>query len=378
MEGQELGSSENLSTAVESVSTTAPQLTGLDKLKADKAFVEKNDAVPPKTTSTAPNSVAKEPVDAPKTVSVGDPAVPVVPFKADFKYKAGGKELEIPEKFRSLMTDKDSEEEVKKLFGQAATLDELKANTATLKKNVAETGAALGQYQSGVQQLRALAQKNDWDTWFQKLNINPEKIYQWVLDKVQYNQLPPEQRAQLDQQRDLRKQAETAQDTVSQVSHREMQLATQVKGMQLDSTLGKADVKSMNDAFDARVGRPGAFKDAIIEHGKAVWALSNYTVDLTPEQAVEDFVKKYGSPSSFAGTTPAAGVASPTAEAPVAAATPSANTQPPVKVIPNVAGRSASPVKQKPKNMEDLKRLRDSAIKEDNASRNPSQGYLAG
>ena len=152
-----------------------------------------------------------------------------------------------------------------------------------------------------------------------------------------------------------------------------MRLATEVKGMQLEQTLGKADVKSMNDAFDSRVGRPGAFRDAIIEHGKSVWALSNGKVDLTPEQAVADFVQKYGNPSAFAGQPTGQTAGTPSAQAQV-----TSPTTPPVKVIPNVAGRSASPVKQKPKNLEDLKRLRDNAIKEDNAQRSPSQGYLAG
>lgn len=362
---ESVSSSPDLSSAIESIAKEAPKLsqpTGLDKLKSQKAQVEKAENTPAKSNLPVnANQVHRDPAS-------GAPA----PFTPDFKYKASGKEMEIPEKFRALITDKESEEEIKKLFGQAGTLPELKTENGTLKKNLGEVGGALNQYQSEVQQLRQIAGKNDWDTWFKKLNIEPERIYQWVLDKVNYNQLPPEQKAQMDREREFRTQAEAAQSQVSQVTHREMQLAVQMKGMQLEQTLGKADVKSMGDVFDARVGRPGAFRDAVIEHGKSVWALSNHTVDLTPEQAVADFVKKYGITSLGAPSNPAAETAT------QGIPTQSANTTPPVKVIPNVAGRSASPVKQKPKNLEDLKRLRDQAIKEDNASRNPSQGYLAG
>lgn len=362
---ESVSSSPDLSSAIESISKEAPKLsqpTGLDKLKSQKAQVEKAESTPAK--SNLP--VKTNPVQ-------GDPAsgAPAA-FTPDFKYKASGKEMEIPEKFRALITDKESEEEIKKLFGQAGTLPELKTENGTLKKNLGEVGGALNQYQSEVQQLRQIAGKNDWDTWFKKLNIEPERIYQWVLDKVNYNQLPPDQKAQMDREREFRTQAEAAQSQVSQVTHREMQLAVQMKGMQLEQTLGKADVKSMSDSFDSRVGRPGAFREAVIEYGKSVWALSNHTVDLTPEQAVADFVKKYGITSLGASPNPAAEVAT------QGVPTQSANGQPPVKVIPNVAGRSASPVKQKPKNLDDLRRLRDQAIKEDNASRNPSQGYLAG
>lgn len=361
-----------LDTAVAAITEAAPKLSGLDKLKAHKDYVEKNDAAPPKTGAKSTNlsiNGDKPPITGEKPLVLGaEEGSP--PYTADFKYKAQGKELEIPEKFRHLITDKESEEELKTLFGKSHTVDEYKGQIDTFKKNLNEVGGALNQYQSGIQELRQIFAKGDLDTWFQKLNVPAEKIYQWVLDKVQYNQLPEAQRAQIDRQRDLQRQAEMAEARVGQVSHREMELATQVKSMQLEQTLGKADVKSMADAFDSRVGRPGAFKDAVIDHGKAIWALSQR--DLTPEQAVADFVQKYGNPSAFAGQPPATEVASAPAITP-----PSANAQPPVKVIPNVAGRSTSPVKQGVRSIDDLKRLAKKATEEDNATRNPSQGYLA-
>lgn len=378
----EVGSSGDLSSAIESISTEAPKLTGLDKLKAQKDFVEKNDAVPPKGAGvpaakgvlpTVPVKTVPGAEKVPVTATLGVDGLPL-PYTPDFKYKASGKELEIPEKFRALMVDKESEEEVKKLFGQAATLDEYKEKQAQTAKTLADTTGNLQKYQGGIQELRTLFNKNDLDGWFAKLNVPQEKIFQWVLDKVNYNQLPDAQRAQLDAQRNLQRQADTAKEQVGQASHREMQLATQVKGMQLEQTFGKTDVKSMADTFDSRVGKPGAFRDAIIEHGKSIWALSNGTVDLTPEQAVADFVKKYGNPSLFSGPSAVAGAAPQAQNTPQ----PSANAAPPVKVIPNVAGRSTSAVKQGPRSLDDLKRLRAQAIKEDNAQRSPSQGYLAG
>lgn len=397
----ESGSSGDLGAAVEAISTEAPKLSGLDKLRAQKEYVEKNDAVPPKDLG-APSTPAQaargtdgkfqKPAVPAATVPV-KPAAPGVvptpgqegapaPYSPDFKYKAGGKEMEIPKKFRALITDKESEEEVKKLFGQAATLDEFKANNATLKEHYTKAAQGLNQFHAGVSQLRAAAQKGDFDDFFKKVNIPPERIFQWVLDKVNYNQLSPEQRQQVDYQRNLQNQTELAQTQVSQASQRELQLATQVKGMQLDQTLEKADVRQMSEAFDSRLGRAGAFKEAIIEHAKSIWALSNRTVDLTPEQAVASFVQRYGNPAAFSGQVPAAGAANQTGNVSTPSATAatggSANSTPPVKVIPNVAGRSASPIKQKPRNLDDLRRLAKEATERDNAQRNPSQGYLAG
>jgi len=352
-----------LESAVSAISDTAPKLSGLDKLKEQKASVEKTGELPAKT-------------DVSQNTSAAQPAVTPPAYTPDFKYKASGKEMEIPEKFRALITDKESEEEVKKLFGQAATLDEVKGTNTKLKTSLDEVGGKLNEYASGVEQLRKHASKGDFDSFFQKMNIPAEKIFQWVLDKVNYNQLPADQRAQIDAQRNLQRQNEQAQESLKTTSTREMQLASQVRGMELERTLGEASTKAMSDAFDSRAGKPGAFRDAIINHGKAIWALSNGTIDLTPEQAVADFVQKYGNPSAAGMQTPAAGAASPTPAA--QSTTPSANAQPPVKVIPNVAGRSSSPVKQAVKSIADLQRIRKGMIETENAGRSPSQGYLAG
>lgn len=374
---QDLGSSASLESAVSSISTEAPKLTGLDKLRAAKDHVEKTGEVPKASSVAATQVTAKPDVAAPAakvvpTMADGTP----IPYAPDFKYKASGKELEIPEKFRSLITDKESEEEVKKLFGQVGTLDEFRTKNSELIKNLGVSSQEVARFKAGIQTLGKAHAKGDYDAFFKGMNIPQENIFKWVLDKVNYNQLAPEAKAQIDAQRNLQYQNELAQEQVGQGSQRELQLATQMKGMQLDITLGKADVKSMADAFDARVGRPNAFKDAIINHGMSVHALSGGRVDLTPEQAVQDFVQKYGNPSAFAPPKPAAGAAT-VVEPTQAANTP--NAQPTVKVIPNVSGRgAASPIKQKPRNLEDLKRLRDEAVKADNASRSPSQGYLAG
>ena len=371
MEGQEsesgsLGSSESLSSAVEAISSVAPTLpqpTGLDKLKAAKEHVEKTGELPKKPGETVPAATPAAPAAAGEK-----PA-----YTPDFKYKASGKEMEIPEKFRALITDKESEEEVKKLFGQAATLDEFKGENAKVKENLHKVGTELNRYNEGIGKLRQMVQKNDFDSFFKGMNIPEEKIYKWVLDKVNYNQLPPEQRAQIDHQRNLERQTEMAQSNLGQASLREQQLAVQLKTMQFEHAMGTPHVKSIADSYDARVGKPGAFSNAVIEHGKSVWALTGQ--DLTPEQAVTDFVQKYGITSLLQGQAPAAGAASP----PSANAAPAASAPatPPVKVIPNVAGRSASPIKKGPRSIEDLNRLKKEAIERDNAQRVPSSGYLA-
>lgn len=374
---------ESLDSAVSSVSETAPKLSGLDRLKAQSEYVKQNDALPPKETKSSPAKdatgkfvktapAAEKPAGEVKVAPAPGAEAPAAAegeaYVPNFKYKAQGKEFEIPEKYHSLITDKASEEEVKTLLGKAATVDEYKNQIETEKTNHRQTSENFQKMQGGAAYLRSCYAKGDFDKMFAAMNIPPDNVYKWVLDKVNYEKLPPEQKAQVDRERNLATQAEESQNRVSQVSQRELGLAVQVKGMQLDQTLGKADVKAMADTFDSKVGKPGAFRDAIIEHGKSVWALSNYRTDLTPEQAVQSFVEKYGL-QALLGTPPVQ------TAAPGGAAA-GAPAQPPVKVIPNVTGRSTSPIKQPVKRIEDYKtRLAELEAAE---PRNPRDGYLAG
>ena len=376
-ESQGAGSTD-LSTAASTITEAAKELapeqpSGIDRLKAKASDAEKPKVDATKDVKTPPPGTVVKPAPGAEA-GKADPAAPPA-YTPDFKFKAQGKEFEVPEKFRALITDKASEEEVKTILGKAHTVDVYKGEIDTHKKAVSDLQQRDASWSAGANALRQDYQKGDFDSLFTKMNISPEKVYQWVLDKVEYQKLPPEQRAQLDAQRDLQRKNELAQENLTHASSREIELSAKVRGMELDQTLGKAEVKSMSDAFDARVGRPGAFRDALIEHGKSVWALSNGTVDLTPEQAVQSFVQKYGNPSAFTPQNPAAGAAVPGGNQPPPAA---AASTPPVKVIPNVAGRSASPIKQGPKSIDDLRKLATAAQKEENAGRSPSQGYLAG
>lgn len=315
----------------EKVNEVATGLEGLNlKIKAKKEEASK-------TGVTVPGAESN-------TTSTSE--VPV--YKPDLKYKAAGIEKEVPELFRSLIKDKKSEEEVKELLTRAHGQEETKAKNEQLTQTVQQMAPKLQHFQQSLVKLQQLWQRGDIPGWLDTLGVSKESIYKWVLDEANYNQLPPDQKALIDQRRNAERQAWQAQDNVGQVSQRERELATQLKAAQLDSCLGKPDVKAMQDAFDARVGTPGAFRNAVASHGEAVWLRSNGQTDLTPEQAIQDFIRCYGDPSKFA-------------QAPEAQVTPApAATQttqaPKVNVIPRVDGKSVSPLKSQIRTIDDIKR----------------------
>lgn len=335
----ESAASETVSTPAASAPAATPEkvnevATGLDGLNL-KIKAKKEEAAKTGVTVPAAESTTATPGETPA-------------YKPDLKYKAAGIEKEVPELFRSLIKDKKTEDEVKELLTRAHGQEETKAKNEQLTQTVQQIAPKLQNFEAGLSKLKQLWHRGDIPGWLNELGVSKESIYKWVLDEANYNQLPAEQKALIDGRRNAERQAWQAQDNVGQVSQRERDLASQLKAAQLDSCLGKPDVRTMQDAFDGRVGTPGAFRNAVASHGEAVWLRSNGQTDLTPEQAIQDFIRCYGDPSKFAqaptAPTPAAPAATQTAQAPK------------VNVIPRVEGSSVSPLQSKIKTIDDIKK----------------------
>lgn len=354
--------------AEEPKNVTEPEPTGLDRLRklADgelpmKKGKKKGEVAPPATETAKKDekTAPKEPENGKKegeiTPAEGAEKTPETPaFKPNFKFKVMDQEHEIPELLRSVMKDPESEKLVRELHEKAYGLDIVKPRFIEERK---QRQAIEGQYQQvigGINNIKTLFQRGDIDGWLKAMAVPQEKILQWVIDKVNYNELPPEQRQVLDQRKAAEQRAWEAEQHTTTTQQQYEQEIVRAKDALLTLTLDRAEIKAAATAFDSAPGRkPGDFREAVIERGETAWLRSQGKIDLSPEQAALEVIRLYGIP-----TTAAAPAATPAAPAAPAAAV----TQPPAQpktppVIPNVAGTSTSPMKTKPRSIADLKKL---------------------
>jgi hypothetical protein len=266
-------------------------------------------------------------------------------YEPNYKLKVMDQEKEIPEKFRQLMQDAETEKEVREIFEKAYGLEFAKPKHEALQQTFAKVQSEHNYLLGSIQDLREAYTRGDLDTFFQKLQIPKERILQYALDKVNYEQLPPDQKQLLDSRRNAEIQAMQLQKQ-NQTLQQQIQTQTvQARQYALESELAGPELKSMVDSFDQRFGRPGAFRNEVINRGQLAWFQSQGKVDLTPRQAVQEVIRLYGLDQQQAAAAP---VTPPE----------SGGARPRVSTIPNVgSGRSASPLKQKPRSIEDLKKL---------------------
>jgi hypothetical protein len=273
----------------------------------------------------------------------GEPA----PYEPNFKFKVMEQEHEIDEMFRSLVKDADTEKKIRELHEKAYGLDTVKGRLEKVREEHTSTKQKLSQYEEAVSDLRELYQSRDFDTFFGKLNIPQEAILQWVAEKVNYNNLPPEQKALYDDALKARRDAYEARKQSREMSGKVDERSLEARRVLMTTALEKPDVKTFAAAFNAKVGKPDAFWNEVCKVG--IQAHEQDGIDLPPEEAIKRVMDAY---KPFFGEAAPAGN-------PAAANQPKVVQPNPAPTIPNVQGSAGrSPVgKKKPTSIEDLKKL---------------------
>lgn len=280
--------------------------------------------------------------------TVGTPAEEIAKFAANYKFKANEKEHEIPEFMRGVIKDADSEKYVRKLFEKAYGLDGIKQRLEEGRTEFKTLKSEYSQITGQIDDLRQDYQRGDFDSFFKKLAIPEEKVLQWVLSKVEYSQMPPEQKQILDAKKQAEQRAWETQKTQRSMESQYQQQLVDAHQQMLDVTLERPDFQAAAQAYDMRKGQAGAFRSLVVKLGKAEASSGKH---ITPMEAVKAAIELVGGVESPKPTQSAE--VSPAQPAPQ----PEANKK---KTIPNLgSGKAASPAKSKMKSIDDLKRRYD-------------------
>lgn len=220
----------------------------------------------------------------------GVEGAPPPTYTPNFKYKALKEEKEIPDWARTIVTNADMEKRVKDLFTAADGLEPLKQHREQLiaeKKQIEEQWGPIIQ---NVQQAVGHLQRKDYDSFFESFGLSEKDILSYALHRIQLRDNPQQMQA-----------AETARQLQLQNSQYEQQLqalsggyekmAVQQRSFELDTYLGRPELLSTVQAFDARVGKPGAFREEVIKRGKMYAVMQQ---DIPVETAVSEVLGLIG------------------------------------------------------------------------------------
>jgi len=308
----------------------------------------------PETTQAASTATSTQ---APKTDTATFTPTPVADgttppqnaYTPNFKFKAFGKEAELEEFWRPLIKDADSEKKVKDLFTRAEAFNDLKERFEGTQGEFSKVYNEYMELDADVRKVTSFLNKGDLDNFFTSIGLDEQKIFKWVADKLDQENLPPEQKKALQAQAQERQRLYDLEMEKTSLQEQYQTQAVQARTMQLEMVLSRPEVSQAASEWDSRMGTIGAFRDLIIEEAQKAWFTQGQ--DLSAEQAAQIVMTKYG---KLVGQGVVASQAPPPQANLAQGNSPQANPKP---VIPAVQGRGTSPIKKSPKSIDDLRQM---------------------
>lgn len=270
-------------------------------------------------------------------------------YEPNFKFKVLDQEKEFDEFLRGAVTSKEQEDALRDLYTKAHGLDSVKEKYTSLNESIEKDYMPIVQDYNALvtleQNVMNAVKNNDLKTVSDVLGISENQILQYAKDILDYREMDPQQRAQLDNQRKIAQENANFQQQQVETKSQYEELAVQNRQLELNLELLKPEISSFKEKFNAKAG-PQAFEQAIIMMGNQVWNM--YQRDLTAQEAVALVMDSYKWAVDTEGQVQVTPESAPQV----------ANKKP---VIPNVgSGGTKSPTKQAVSSIADLKRIRQS------------------
>lgn len=274
-----------------------------------------------------------------------DPQPAATAYTPNFKFRAADKDMEFDDFLRGSVKTADQEKKIRELYEKSYGLEHVKNEREKYRndfKTVNEQHSALNK---GLDSLSVMLRNKDYHGFMESLKIPEQDILQYALSRVQYKEMPPEQRQQLDQQYESQQRLAYLEQANSELVSGYQSQMVQQRTSELDGYIGRPEVSQVASEFDARIGRHGAFRDEVVRRGQYYASLPK-PQDVTVEQAVQEIMGLVGGSQpqgmQAQGQQQMEGMQAPVQQ----------NNKP---VIPNIKGRGTSPVKKVISSMDDLR-----------------------
>lgn len=290
------------------------------------------------------------PAETVETPSSTEQAPQESAYSPDFSYTVYDQKHEFDEWLRPSIKSKEHEQYLRELFTSAKGLPILKDKNTVLSKEIEEKYKPMASELEGVKDLVRTLQhyrsKKDWKNFYNELGLKDAEIIEYVKELAAYQELTPEQKALADREYEARTKGYQLEQENQNYQAEYLDMASKVRGIELSNELNKEDVSLFAKNFDALAGRPGAFREEVINQGIMEYNLSG--TDLSAQEVVSRVMKRY---PGFAKQMQ--NVSAPTQQSTHQKVVTQKKEQP---VIPDVQGSTSSPVKKKFTSIEELKK----------------------
>jgi len=190
-------------------------------------------------------------------------------WEPTYKYKVRDEEHEIDEWARPLIKDEETQKKFTDLYTRGHGLElakqereEVQTKYDNLEQSLGILNGYVKQYYENPNQGAVAASQ-----FIEALGLPKQMFLQYALSELKYEQLSPEQRAEVDAQRQQQTQLSQMQLQNQQLQQQYTETAVNQRALELNGALADASVQNVAKEYDTRLGREGAFFDLVVERG---------------------------------------------------------------------------------------------------------------
>lgn len=301
-----------------------------ENLSTDTTPETSTDTIVETTTPTNVETVATEPEWTP-----------------NYKYKAYGKELEVDEWARPLI-NKDNQEHLIKLYEKSGGFDHLKTNFKELEQKHSHAENNFNQLNQVRNTIMSNIDKGDLGKAFGVIGLTDDQVFNYVKQKLEYSQLPADQRQIVDHYRTNIESRQQAESMLEQQKRMTEDFMMQKHEFELDRTFSNPKFAPIITDYNTRVGDENGFRNVIQQIG----ATEFYTTgkNLPVAEATERAIKMLALNNSNETLNQVAQVSN-------TQTIPTQSTPAPKPIMRVGKGGGVSPIAQQPRSISDLKKL---------------------
>jgi len=257
-------------------------------------------------------------------------------YTPNYKFNVHDNEFEFDEVVKPLVTSKEVEDHLRTLYAKGYGIDEVQKARDSWSEKYKTIEGQYNSITSSLAEASEYLNKGQLDKLFKSIGVPEDQVYKFVMDKLNYRDLSPEQKKVYDSYQELETQADLLRKQNELLQQQYESTTVQTRSRELESVLARPDIKPIMDAYDSEVKSPGAFRQEVINRAIAEWQLNGE--DITADKAVSRVMTLIGNRFQSNQTGLDQGVVA-------------------KPIIPNVHSRAVSPARKIPKSIDDLKKL---------------------
>lgn len=214
-------------------------------------------------------------------------------WQPNFKYIVHDDELEFDELVRPAITNPEIEKHIRDLYTKANGIDVIKSKYDDSLRQIEDVRAESQRYQAeaqealqGIEGLKKLALE-DFQSFAHIVGLDDNTVLKYASNRIDYREKPEDERKRIDRDIESRATSYGRDLEFERLRKQNSDLMQRQHEDAMNAAYALPEISKFEKAFDAKLGKQGAFREHVRQYGSTQYKTNNtYVKPLDAVQAV--------------------------------------------------------------------------------------------